>query len=113
MVRPECPPRKERFEDLVPGTLDLQSGAFFIVLKLRLWDRSPCVPAYGFDDSVGRAENVAEEGLGVGVEADGEGCGARVLFVCGGVGEGPGCYGAGGAVGQEGGIGGYVGDEGV
>lgn len=83
------------------------------MLKLRLWDCGPRVPTDGFDNAIRCAKDVAEEGLGVGVEADGERCGARVLFLCGRMRRGPGCYRAGGTVGEEGGVGGYVGDESV
>lgn len=113
MVRPESPPCKKRLEDLVLGTFCLRSLALFIVLKLYLWDCSLRVPTDGFDDPIRCAEDVARERLGVGVKADSECCGARILFLCGRVRRGPGCYRAGGTVGQEGGVGSYVGNESV
>lgn len=92
-------------------------------------DRGLGVPGDGFEDGVGEAVDGAAEEFVVGTVADAQVGGpgpfslvflaaaaaAAVLFVAGtgggGIGGGEGGYGAGGAVGDEGRVGGDVGDD--
>ena len=112
------PAREEGGEDgvvfLAAGRvagIGILGGGIVVVRKSIARDRGLGVTRDGFEDVVGVAVDGAAEEFVVGAPADAEFGGAGPGFVVGGVWGGGGGDGGGGAVGEEGGVGGDVGDE--
>lgn len=84
---------------------------FVVVRQLTFRYRRFRVSGHGFENAVGEAVDRAAEQFVVGTVADAEVGGAGPFFAVGRVRGGVGGDGAGGAVGDEGWVGGYVGDQ--